>query len=100
VNHFLLVFDRSEGRLLSVTPYRDRSEALRARFQAEKLHRDNHAVEVVVLNAASEQALRRTHARYFETAGEIAGQGFEKARDVGRVVARASEISRDPRFAV
>ena len=76
MKHFLLVFDRAEGRLLSVTPFTRRGEALQARFEAERLHRADPSVEIVVLNAASEEALRKTHARYFETAQEIARHGF------------------------
>ncbi len=71
--HFLIIFDRSEGRLLSETAFADGREALAERFKAERMHRGSD-VEVVVLTAESKAALRRTHARYFRTVSELAGR--------------------------
>jgi hypothetical protein len=65
MKQFLLVFDRLEARLLSCRSYDERAAALRARFAAERMHADNPNVEVVVLGAESDEALKRTHARYF-----------------------------------
>ncbi len=64
--HFLLVFDRREGRVLSKQEFDTRSAAMAGRFEAERLHKDNPDIEVVVLGAQSDDALRRTHARYFQ----------------------------------
>ena len=72
VHHYLLVFDRAHGRLLSEKPYNDHRTALEARFKAERLHRSNPEIEVVVLTAESKEALRRTHARYFQSVSDIA----------------------------
>lgn len=72
VSHFLLVFDRAHSRLLRETPYADHREALVERFRAERLHRDNPDIEVVVLSAESTAALRRTHGRYFQTVSSLA----------------------------
>lgn len=88
--HFLLVFDRAEGRLLSITPFAERAEALRARFATEKVHRQNPSIEVVVLTAPSESALRRTHSRYFESFGEMARHGIEKVKGIRRIAAEAT----------
>lgn len=82
MNHYLLVFDRSESRLLRIEECPSSSAAMRARFKAEALHRGNPDIEVVVLGAKSKDALRSTHARYFEqmkdmaarTAGMLASQ--------------------------
>lgn len=65
VKHFLLVFDRSEPRLLDITPFDDAAKALTERFAAERRHRDNADIEIVVLTAESKDALKRTHSRYF-----------------------------------
>ena len=46
--------------------------ALAARFEAERELRDEPDVEIVVLSADSWDALRRTHARYFERVQELA----------------------------
>lgn len=72
VLHFLLVFDRTHGRLLSERPFADDRKALEERFRAERLHRANPGIEVVVLTAESKEALRRTHARYFQSVSELA----------------------------
>lgn len=71
MTYFLVVFDRDEGRVLKEVPFEDQGEALRERFRAERLHRHNRAIEVVVLGAASEADLRRTHARYFTSFGQL-----------------------------
>jgi hypothetical protein len=78
MKHFLLVFDRTKGELLKITPYSSRSRAMRARFDAERLHQAEPWVEVVVLNGTSEEAVRRTHSRYFNDAREIARQGIDR----------------------
>lgn len=72
VSHFLLVFDRSHSRLLREQAFTDHRQALVERFRAERLHRENIDIEVVVLSADSKDALRRTHARYFQTVSALA----------------------------
>jgi hypothetical protein len=84
VTHFLLVFDRTHGRLLSSTPFNDASEALAQRFRDERLHQHNPDIEIVVLTAESKSALRRTHARYFESLTELAS--VRTSRTAGAVV--------------
>lgn len=75
MSHFLLVFDRAQGRLLREDTFEDSHAALVERFRAERLHRGGTDIEVVVLSAESKQALRRTHARYFETVSSMATVG-------------------------
>ena len=70
--YFVLVFDRSEGRLLSLSDLTDSQAALSERFAAERRHQGNPDVEIVVLGAASRNALRQTHARYFNTVSALA----------------------------
>lgn len=72
VKHFLLVFDRPQGRVLREEEFEDDRAALAERIRTEKLHRGNPDIEVVVLGAESRDALRRTHARYFMTISELA----------------------------
>ena len=72
VSHFLLVFDRANSHLLSETHFDDHRKALEERFRAERMHRDNPDIEVVVLSAESKEALRLTHARYFQTVSSLA----------------------------
>lgn len=72
VLHFLIVFDRKHGRLLSEREFVDAGAALEARFRTERMHRDNPDIEVVVLTAQDKHAVRLTHARYFQSLSELA----------------------------
>ncbi len=71
---FLIEYNRPQGRIVTFQRFQD-SERLKA--QKSRLDREldlnrrgvNH--EVVLLEAASEAALRRTHRRYFEDASQI-----------------------------
>lgn len=71
MRHFLIVFDRLRGEVLSLKECPDRRGALRARFQAERTYAGRRNIEVVVLGAESEAALHKTHSRYFETTGQL-----------------------------
>lgn len=65
MKYFLLVFDRRNRRLLGeVEEFGDADSAIRARFRREALG-SNENIEVVVLGAASREALENTHSRYF-----------------------------------
>lgn len=72
MNHYLVVFDRSKGSILHHQRYRDRDEALKARFSEERKHHDEPDVEVVVLGAVSWDSLGRTHGRYFKDFDQLA----------------------------
>ncbi|NHW87930.1 hypothetical protein, partial [Escherichia coli] len=61
MKHFVLVFDRHDGRLLREDEFLDARAAMRERFASERLHRGNPDIEVVVLGAESALALRTTH---------------------------------------
>jgi hypothetical protein len=72
---FLIEYKRSEGRIVTFKTFDDseRSKAERSRLQIElELNQRQIDHEVVLLDAADEQALRRTHRRYFEDAAQIA----------------------------
>jgi len=72
---FLIEYDRLRGQLISFRPF-DASEASMvqdARLSLElDLKRKGVEREVVVLEAHDEDALRRTHRRYFENLKELA----------------------------
>jgi hypothetical protein len=72
VNHYLVVFDRSRGEVIRHEQYQNRSEALEARFAAEREHSADPHIEVVVLGAQSWEDVERTHGRYFKGFGQIA----------------------------
>lgn len=68
---FLIEYDRLRGEIISMTTYADaqREHVDEARLQLElHLRREATKREVVVLEAANEDALRKTHARYFNSA--------------------------------
>ena len=71
---FLIEYNRPEGRIVTFQRFQD-SERLKAqdtRLDLElDLNRRGVDHEVVLLEAASEDAVRRTHRRYFETLRQI-----------------------------
>ena len=71
---FLIEYNRPEGRLVTFERFTD-SERLKAqnvRLDLElDLNRRGVAHEVVLLEAASEDGLHRTHRRYFEDLRQI-----------------------------
>ena len=71
---FLIEYNRPEGRLVTFKRFQDseRLKAQNARLDLEldlNRRRVNH--EVVLLEAASEAALHKTHQRYFKTLRQI-----------------------------
>jgi hypothetical protein len=70
--HFLVIYDRASATLLEETSFEVRSEAMSARYRAERQYAGRPTVESVVLDAANPEALRRTHGRYFKTTSELA----------------------------
>ncbi|HTJ71169.1 MAG TPA: hypothetical protein VL551_26735 [Actinospica sp.] len=70
--NFLLIFNRRTGERSELREFDEYQEAMRARFAAEREHKLEPDVEVVVLTARSEQELRATHSRYFQSAHGIA----------------------------
>lgn len=72
---FLVEYDRTQGKIASFRTFDsvDRKEAEECRLELE-LDLSHRGIdhEVVMLEAASEQALQRTHRRYFEDFPELA----------------------------
>ena len=66
---FLIEYNRPQGRIVTFQRFQDseRPKAQNARLDIElNLNRRGVAREVVLLEAASQDGLRRTHRRYFE----------------------------------
>jgi hypothetical protein len=71
---FLIEYERVRGEIVSLQRFSDadRRQAEDVRLGLEiDLSRRGVEREVVLLEAASEEALRRTHGRYFESLGEL-----------------------------
>ena len=71
---FLVEYDRSKGRLVDIQEFADeeRTKAEDARIELEvSLNRAKIDHEVVLLQAQNEEALRKTHNRYFADLREL-----------------------------
>lgn len=74
---FLIEYDRDRGRIIRIESFvdSDRKRAEEERLNLElDLSRRGIDDEVVLLEAASEEAVRRTHGRYFEDLYELASR--------------------------
>ena len=72
---FLIQYDRKQGVIKSMLtfPESQRRNADDARLELElEHHRNCVEYEVVILEAETESALRRTHRRYFEDLASLA----------------------------
>jgi hypothetical protein len=73
MTQYLLVYRQSTGTLVELRELgEDVHRALKERFAAEHKWRSDRDVEVVVLSAASREALMQTHARYFRDGRRLA----------------------------
>ena len=70
--HYLLIYDRQQGKIIHQVSFPRADTALVARFDAEREFSGQAEVEVVVLGADSWQDLTRTHSRYFKGLHELA----------------------------
>jgi len=71
---FLIEYDRTRGQIITFETFDDseRRKAEDSRLEMElELNRLGTEREVVLLEAATEEALRRTHRRYFEDLAEL-----------------------------
>ena len=77
MKYFVLIYDQLAGRLLDVENYgpEGAAAALARRFELDRQYAAKPKVEVVLLSAESEEALRQTHARYFKSVNELAQAG-------------------------
>lgn len=72
---FLLEYDRQAGKLVRLDEFdsSQRGEASKARFDLEiALFKEGVSREVVLLEAGSVDALRKTHNRYFRDLSDLA----------------------------
>ena len=71
---FLIEYDRGRGRIVKITSFKDfdRKKAEESRLELE-LDRNGKGVdhEIVLLEAENEEAVRKTHRRYFEDLLEL-----------------------------
>ena len=65
--HFLITYDHSTSQLVNMEQFRDGKKAVDAYGEREREHADRPHIEVVLLGADSERAIRVTHPIYFRT---------------------------------
>jgi hypothetical protein len=66
IKHFLVIYD-IPAQAADVRPFGEDYEAAVAAYaEAERQHRDDPDVEVVLFGSDSAETLERTHASYFE----------------------------------
>ena len=78
---FLIEYDRPSGRIVTFQSFDESSRELAANARLSlELRRNQQQVdrEIVLLEAVSENALRQTHRRYFETARQIIESNTEQ----------------------
>ena len=71
---FLIEYDRESGKIVTFRSFDDseREDAEHLRLEKElELNRRGVEREVVILEAPTEAAVRRTHRRYFESLREL-----------------------------
>lgn len=71
---FLIEYDRNRGRIVTFRKFHDveRQKAEDARLEMElERNRPGTEREVVLLEAATEEAMQHTHSRYFEGLPEL-----------------------------
>jgi hypothetical protein len=81
---FLIHYDRSKGMLVSMACFADddRAGASQAKLDLEiSLLGSNGSFEVVLLEASSEDHLRTTHRRYFESIESLKARKVEARSD-------------------
>ena len=73
MNYYVLVYDQRSGTLITIEHYGSDGApaALARRFELDREYAGNPGVEVVLLSGESEDALRRTHGRYFKSVNEL-----------------------------
>lgn len=63
--HFLLVFNRTSGELVSIEGFEEQDLATSALSLLERSHEDEDQIEVVLISADSIETLKKTHGHYF-----------------------------------
>ena len=67
IQHFLLVFDHRQGRLVDLKEFGQDSKAAVVAYAAkEKEMRDRRSMEIVLIGSDSLETIKLTHANYFD----------------------------------
>lgn len=82
INHFLLVFDHVQGKLIEQREFgADAERAMEEYAEREATYRDSNAVDIVLVGSDSIETVKVTHSTYFEGfASKDADQLIEQIR--------------------
>lgn len=78
MSRYLIIFDRELSDIIEIRNFEDAKAALDARLEAESTYSERSEVEIVVLVAKSQEALRGTHLRYFEKFGQMTSRALSR----------------------
>ncbi|MCY3661635.1 MAG: hypothetical protein OXH28_02275 [bacterium] len=84
--HFLITYDRSNRQLLNLERFHNGKKAVDTYGEREREYADRPQIEVVLLGADSEDAIRVTHPVYFRTEP----LSMERIADLPSIVAEAA----------
>ena len=65
IHHYLIMFDRSAGKQISIRDFADSKKAIEAYNKAEEAHQDEPHMDIVLLGSDSVETLQKTHVNYF-----------------------------------
>lgn len=72
VQHFLLVFDHKQAKLIDVQEFGADSERASTAYRAAEIaHHDSTDVDIVLVGSDSIDTVRLTHANYFDGTASI-----------------------------
>ena len=67
IQHFILVFDHAQGRLIEERHFGVDSDAAVACYsELEEKHRDNKLMDIVLIGSDSIETVKLTHANYYD----------------------------------
>jgi len=84
---YLVTYDRVSSTTIAIRGFNDSAEASQEKLRVElDMLKSGEKYEVVVLEAADEMALRRTHGRYFSGNAPIEiGEGYDESLGQSRI---------------
>lgn len=72
VQHFLLIFDHKQARLLDVAEFGSNSELASLKYrEAELSYQDERDIDIVLVGSDSLETVKLTHANYFNGTASV-----------------------------
>lgn len=86
IQHFILVFDHTKGRLIDepLTFGEDSKSALAHYSELERTYRENQNMDIVMVGSDSLETVKVTHANYFD--GTAAFAKYLRNMDMHRTI--------------